>query len=301
MPYNVIHLCYKVMKSKQKLIAVFAAVFAFSWLLSNNPVIPSVVFAENNPDKICKENRFAAGDALKYCKIGFQGGYADQSLDQTCGTDTSPKGDIINAERRGQCAAGWQFGAAEKREDNNGRPPPRPEGQDLESKADAACKSDYSGDTYEACKRGYKAANANGATEDSVRKVCEKEKSQNLKNACFEGIRLSGVNDLANVRDIRPQEADGGNEKEEEKDTPDCDTTLTSILSWIACPLIDMGVGFTDLVFKDFVQPMLENVPVSTEKGDAAFEAWKDFRLLANILLVGSLLAIVYSQAKGGK
>ena len=84
------------------------------------------------------------------------------------------------------------------------------------------------------------------------------------------------------------------------KDQVDCDMKLESILSWIACPVIDMGVNTTDWVFEKMVQPMLENVPVSTNPDDGSFKAWQQFRLIANILLVGSLLAIVYSQAKGG-
>lgn len=88
---------------------------------------------------------------------------------------------------------------------------------------------------------------------------------------------------------------------EDKKNEVSCDATLKSILSWIACPLIDMGVGFTDYAFQSFVRPMLEQVPISTDTDDGTYKAWSQFRLIANILLIGSLLAIVYSQAKGGK
>lgn len=81
----------------------------------------------------------------------------------------------------------------------------------------------------------------------------------------------------------------------------DCDIKLTSVLSWIACPIIDMGVNMSDKVFESFIKPMLENVPVSTNPNDGSYKAWSQFRLMANILLVGSLLAIVYSQARGPK
>jgi hypothetical protein len=288
------------MKSKLTLIVAFLAVFVGSLFISIFPTTPNLVFAENNPAKICKDSGYGTGDSAKYCQIGFRGGYDDHSQDETCGTDTSPKGDINNSTKRGACAAGVQFGAAEKKKDNNGRPAPTPTGNDLEAKADAACKSDHSGDSYEACKRGYKAANAQGATQDSVEKLCDKEKTTPLKNFCREGVRLSGVNDLRDIRDLRPDPDAGDDKKDEEEDQVDCDLSLSSILSWIACPIIDMGVNFTDFAFQHFIQPMLENVPVSTDPNDASFKAWKSFRLIANVLLIGSLLVIVYSQAKGG-
>lgn len=84
-------------------------------------------------------------------------------------------------------------------------------------------------------------------------------------------------------------------------DKVDCDLKLKSPLSWIACPLIDMGVGFTDYAFDNFIQPMLEQVPVSTNPEDGVYKAWTQFRFIANLLLIVSLLAIVYSQAKGSK
>lgn len=80
----------------------------------------------------------------------------------------------------------------------------------------------------------------------------------------------------------------------------DCDATEGVALSWIICPVVDLGVNFTDWVFGSFIEPMLANVPVSAEKNDGAFIAWGNFRILANVLLVGALMAIVYSQAKGG-
>lgn len=81
----------------------------------------------------------------------------------------------------------------------------------------------------------------------------------------------------------------------------DCETKLESILSWISCPIIDQGVEMTDFVYKDIVEPLLMDVPVSTNSKDSSYIAWSQFRIIANILLIGSLLGVVYSQAKGGK
>ena len=92
----------------------------------------------------------------------------------------------------------------------------------------------------------------------------------------------------------------GGGAAGNEEEKVDCDTKLNSVLSWIACPLIDQGVNLSDFVYKDVVEPMLEDVPVSTNPKDPSYIAWQQFRLLANVLLVGTLLVVVYSQAKGG-
>lgn len=96
-------------------------------------------------------------------------------------------------------------------------------------------------------------------------------------------------------------EAGGNGDGDRDKTQADCDVKLSSPLSWILCPVIDLGAGLTDFVFKEIVGPLLKDVPISTESNDPGFKAWQQFRLLGNILLVGSLLAIVYSQAKGSK
>lgn len=69
-------------------------------------------------------------------------------------------------------------------------------------------------------------------------------------------------------------------------------------LTWIICPLIELGISMTDFIFKDFIQPLMENVPVSAEPGNGTFEAWKQFRILGNIILIGTLLMVVYAQAR---
>lgn len=87
----------------------------------------------------------------------------------------------------------------------------------------------------------------------------------------------------------------------ETKPVADCDTELTSPLSWILCPLIDLGASLTDFVFKNVVKPLLGDVPISANTDDPAYKAWQGFRFLANIMLVGTMLAIVYAQARGDK
>ncbi|MGI9027275.1 MAG: hypothetical protein ACR2FM_00290 [Candidatus Saccharimonadales bacterium] len=81
----------------------------------------------------------------------------------------------------------------------------------------------------------------------------------------------------------------------------DCDSSEGVPLSWIVCPLVDMGAKFSDFAFTKIIQPLLADVPVSTNPKDPSYKAWTSFRILANVMLVGTLLVVVYSQAKGGK
>lgn len=81
----------------------------------------------------------------------------------------------------------------------------------------------------------------------------------------------------------------------------DCEATDSGPLGWILCPVIDLGATFTSYVFKNFVQPFLEDVPISTNPDDGAYLAWKQFRLIGNIVLVGTMIAVVYAQARGSR
>lgn len=93
----------------------------------------------------------------------------------------------------------------------------------------------------------------------------------------------------------------GGSGSSPEDPQADCDAKLNSTLSWILCPVIDLGVNMSDYVFKNFVEPFMENVPISTDPRDGSYKAWQQFRILANVMLIGTLLAIVYAQVKGDK
>lgn len=85
------------------------------------------------------------------------------------------------------------------------------------------------------------------------------------------------------------------------KSQADCDTKLTSPLSWIICPIIDLGANTSDFVFKEIVTPLLKDVPISADENDPGYQAWQQFRMIGNIILVGTLLAVVYAQARGGR
>lgn len=77
-----------------------------------------------------------------------------------------------------------------------------------------------------------------------------------------------------------------------------CEASAPTI-SWFICPVIEFGANFTNWFFNSFLRPLLEDVPVSLDPSEGSFQAWQGFRLLANIMLVASMLAIVYAQARG--
>ena len=78
-----------------------------------------------------------------------------------------------------------------------------------------------------------------------------------------------------------------------------CETSDSGPLGWILCPVIDLLSTFTQGIFDDFIQPFLEDVPVTTDPSDGSYIAWQQFRLIGNIVLVGTMLAVVYAQVKG--
>lgn len=80
----------------------------------------------------------------------------------------------------------------------------------------------------------------------------------------------------------------------------DCDTKLLNPLSWIICPLIDIGSGASDYIFQNIAKPLLQDVPIELKSSDGAYSAWQGFRFLANIMIIGTMLVIVYVQARGG-
>jgi hypothetical protein len=93
------------------------------------------------------------------------------------------------------------------------------------------------------------------------------------------------------------ERAVGGDTTTEPADN--CEASDSGPLGWILCPVIGIASTFTNFVFESFVIPFLEDVPVSTNENDGSYLAWKQFRLIGNIVLVGAMLAVVYAQVKG--
>ena len=98
----------------------------------------------------------------------------------------------------------------------------------------------------------------------------------------------------------QPNQPNQPNQQEEDQG-PEVTCEDGGDLGWIVCPVLNAGVDLSDSIYSKFVEPLLSNVPISDDPKNGAYLAWKQFRLIGNILLVGALLAVVYSQARGGK
>lgn len=109
-----------------------------------------------------------------------------------------------------------------------------------------------------------------------------------------------GCSELKRIKsNLTPADATNAPENEEAgADEDNCESSGFS-LSWIICPVIEAGYSATDFLFNRLVRPLLEDVPVSTDPKDSTYIAWKSFRTLGNIVLVGTLVAVVYAQIKG--
>ncbi|HYF96564.1 MAG TPA: hypothetical protein VD947_00835 [Patescibacteria group bacterium] len=72
-------------------------------------------------------------------------------------------------------------------------------------------------------------------------------------------------------------------------------------IGWVICPIVETASNFGKYTFENIIQPLMEESPLSTDPADPTYKSWQAFRLIGNILLIASMLAIVYSQAKGGE
>lgn len=166
--------------------------------------------------------------------------------------------------------------------------PEQREQENKDNEAWAACDKEMKVETsnkddiLRACQEGYLAGKKDDS-DTSKADACN-SKSGIYKQACNTGFTLA----------VDTSSTEPGS-------LSDCDTELSSPLSWMMCPLIDLGTSLTDFVFKDIVKPLLSDIPVSPETDDPAYRAWQGFRFLANIMLIGTMLAIVYAQVRGDK
>lgn len=83
------------------------------------------------------------------------------------------------------------------------------------------------------------------------------------------------------------------------EDTPTCESSGFS-LAFLFCPIINGALDAMDWMFHSIIEPFLVTSPLTTESNDTAYQVWKGFRTLGNIILVIALLIIVFGQAIGG-
>lgn len=121
----------------------------------------------------------------------------------------------------------------------------------------------------------------------AVKKMCDKYGNNQLKEQC----------DDYNNKTYNPDNAEGNAAGDDE--TQSCTGEGLS-LGWILCPVVEAVSNFGNYVFSSYIRPMMEQNPLSLKPNDPFYKSWQGFRFLGNVLLIGSLLAVVYSQTRGG-
>lgn len=83
---------------------------------------------------------------------------------------------------------------------------------------------------------------------------------------------------------------------EEEKST----CNISGGLGWMVCPILDTISGAADNAYSILASNFLEVDSKLVDQKSPAFESWKNFRNIANVLFVIAFLLIIYSQITGG-
>jgi hypothetical protein len=311
----------KVSKYKKPALILSAGLFLFTFIISGLIISPpnaealTDAQADRRAEKWCVDDgNSVPGIEEEPCKESYKAGATGKAMPDWCQDEESDdmcqrayrEGKKADAESKdpNKRGGGDQKEAEEFCEDQIGG-----RKQECEKGYIAGLKGERSpcpdGDGGQACQEGFKEGKSQRRQNEPKRADCDdSNKPEECKKEFDKCDQLQGPGIADAVRQCKvnvlksfPDESD---DNQEDKNV-DCDATFSSPLSWIACPIIDIGVSMTDTVFQNIIQPMLENVPVTANPENGVYIAWQQFRLIANVLLVGSLLVIVYSQARGGK
>ncbi|MCA9346698.1 hypothetical protein KC960_04365 [Candidatus Saccharibacteria bacterium] len=106
-------------------------------------------------------------------------------------------------------------------------------------------------------------------------------------------------NENANKEAGTGEEQAGSFNLETGEDTPTCESSGFS-LAFLFCPIVNGALDGIDWMFHSIIEPFLVTSPLTTESNDTAYQVWRGFRTLGNIILVIALLVIVFGQAIGG-
>lgn len=283
---------------------VFSATFS-AFLLLNMPPVFSVstgdlteaeAAADRNATAWCGDQDISGSNGMEVCKRHYVEGYLGDPCTQAAGTTidmcgagaNERKKDFLSSPRQ-LCSAYVNSGLGK-----NGAP------SWLKN-----LKNNQKGAAISACALGFE----HGISGRTGQAPCSQRFSGNFRfDACVEGTRIANLH-VFTIREVEAHALGkgvnaandrGGNEDE---NLADCDAKLSSVLSWILCPVIDMAAGTSDFVYEQIIQPLLNDSPVSTKaegKGSGPYQAWQGFRFLANIILVGSMIVLVYGVARGG-
>lgn len=70
-------------------------------------------------------------------------------------------------------------------------------------------------------------------------------------------------------------------------------------LGWILCPIIEQVSDAIQSIYEDYIVPFLKLEPQLFEQSSGTFEAWKQFRDIANVLFIILFLFVIFSQLTG--
>jgi hypothetical protein len=98
--------------------------------------------------------------------------------------------------------------------------------------------------------------------------------------------------------DLAKEDDDADAEEEE------CGARADFSLAWIMCPIIESAQSTSEKFYDDILEPLLKKVPINVNNpsapGYASYTAWQSFRVLANLILVGAMLLLVYGMVRNG-
>lgn len=112
-------------------------------------------------------------------------------------------------------------------------------------------------------------------------------------------LKLGDADKLKNDVNPDPGAPGGTGSAAGDDETQSCSGEGLSF-GWALCPIVEVVSNFGDTVFKSYIRPMMEQNNLSLDPNDPFYKSWQGFRFLGNVLLIGSLLAVVYSQTRGG-
>ncbi|MBW3568748.1 hypothetical protein KY385_01310, partial [Candidatus Parcubacteria bacterium] len=245
--------------NKRSWIVAAAAVVTFSMFTSfiglANPVRPKA-FAQSNLEQAA--NR--AGDAYvsdndgndcPRSSLGVQSDMDDKLCKETfvAGYLNRPKPNYNKFEqdlwKRGNANKVYADGVATRDTDDTRRG------------AEAACKEAKDEGASIDCYRGYAVGLKGMSKEDACNNAVYDIR------ACRAGWD-AGAAARSSERAAAQREAAKADEADDpgESELANCDIKLLNPMSWIICPIIDIGASLSDTVFQDVVKPLLSDVPV---------------------------------------
>ena len=207
------------------------------------------------------------------CVIGYEKGQKDRKAADSDDAKPPPSGDLSEAQIRNLAKTSPDCEVL------------KPDSNDATANA-----------SYGACVEGYvggylgKKTKAQTCSSSALDSFCNKGYDAGKSDKAA-GVKTQ-AQQTANSTAPRDSGADGSTD-------PDCESSGGFGLAWIMCPLIEGLASVTDFIFDKIVEPMMDDVPVSTKASDPGYKTWQGFRLIANIILIGALLVMVLAQAIG--